>query len=215
MVDLLKEQIYHGNMISSVATPDVSGTQIDEGLQNCAVTLTTNMESQDAIMTQLSLLQKQLASQHQKQSQQLNYSLSEVRKRSVLCRSKNIARLTSPFLIHVQQPQQQRLAGSCCYWHAALLKLFRRFQPLYTTYSQNVTMRYGDVTVSLTVSGRQRWRQGVASGFRVSTLSKTPKLFVSVIQVFDSELLLTRSGTCAPLLLQFLPFFDLFRGGRI
>ena len=79
MIDLLKEQVYHGNMVSSIATDDLEESDSDTSLDNCSVAVTTNTDSQDSILTQLSLLQQQLASQQHRQSQHLKYTINEVR----------------------------------------------------------------------------------------------------------------------------------------
>ena len=78
MIDLLKEQVYHGNMVKSITTDDLDSSELDDSaLDNCSLTMVTSMTSQDAILAQLSMLQQQMASQRQ-QSQLLSYSISEV-----------------------------------------------------------------------------------------------------------------------------------------
>ena len=80
MIDLLKEQVYHGNMVSSIATDNLDQSDNSDGsLDSCSVSMTTkNLDSQDSIITQLSLLQQQLSSQQHRQSQHLKYTINEV-----------------------------------------------------------------------------------------------------------------------------------------
>ena len=102
MIELLKEQCYHSNMVNSITTNpllDKSHHGEDQTSPGCTspVTMTTNnqelsmttsvcpgvametrMTSHDSIMTQLALLQQQLMSQQTQQSQQLKSSIAEV-----------------------------------------------------------------------------------------------------------------------------------------
>ncbi len=102
MIELLKEQCYHSNMVSSLATgplldysyhgdvetsPGSSPIAMATGIQelpmatsiDSSVAMETRMTSHDSIMTQLSLLQQQLTSQQTQQSQQLKSTINEVR----------------------------------------------------------------------------------------------------------------------------------------